>query len=397
MSNIALDIPFDEPDGSTIAYDFSPGHHHAAIEAGRFIPGRFGNCAYFPNEGKAEIIEQVVDFGQDFTFMIWVMAAPVNSFPTQSYVLFKFPGENNFRRIMVNNRLQNWTHFAVTQGGNVLTVYINGSNVGTISHPSGVRPTGFALLNNSPHSTGGFCYLDDGKVVAGEAIPPEKIEEDINNTLQPVNFSVNNINFKDYGVWVERMEGVFDLPDRKDPLTVEWADYHGEVVDLLKPVWDVREIELRCWIKGNGLDNMTSKWMEFKDHFMQGGTVRFAIEAGTKPLAFEVYQKENLKFEKDKWYEGDDFGRFTLNLREPQPIKKLLKVSGQNSASVTLTSEKLVSIYWGDGSRTENVKGTNVTRTHNYAGSGDYFIIVAGVIEDISNFSSSAPIVWNKY
>jgi hypothetical protein len=44
--NVILDIPFDEADGSTIAYDLSPGHHHAAVELGRFVPGRFGNCVY---------------------------------------------------------------------------------------------------------------------------------------------------------------------------------------------------------------------------------------------------------------------------------------------------------------------------------------------------------------
>ncbi|MDQ6481602.1 hypothetical protein [Dyadobacter sp. LHD-138] len=393
--NLVLDIPFDEPDGSNIAYDYSPGAHHAAIEFGRFIPGRFGNCAYFPLVGKAEIVPPVINFFQDFTFMIWLMAEPYNGYPTKTFAQFKFLGEENFKRITINSRLANWTHLTITQGSSLLALYMNGSKVGEVFHDSGLPPTGFSILNDSPHSTGGFCYLDGGKIIQGAAIPPEEIIDIIQNTLQPVNFSVNNINFKDFGVTVDGMEGVLDMPDRKDPLTMDWEDYHGEVVDLLKPVWGVRLIELSCWIKGIGKDDFTAKWFEFKSHFEQPGTVRVQIDAGSKPLLFEVYHRERLRNVKGKWRDGTNYARFTLKLREPEPVKRVLKVSG-NTCSITLTSRKIVSVYWGDGSRTMNVYGTNKTVSHNYGSSGEYYVIVAGVIEDITNFSSNAIVVWDK-
>ncbi|HEV7379353.1 MAG TPA: hypothetical protein VGN64_06135, partial [Dyadobacter sp.] len=327
--NVILDILFDEADGSTIAYDLSPGHHHAAIELGRFVPGRFGNCVYFPNEGKAEIIEQVIDFSQDFTFMIWVMAVGYGNKPTNSYVLFKFPGSYGFFKVLLNTRMSNWTHVTITQEADLLTVYVNGTRMGICSHPSGLDPTGFAILNDSPHSTGGFCYLDGGKTIGGQAIPPEEIIDIIQNTLQ-VEFSVANVNFRDFGVVVEKIDGVFNKPALKDPLTMDWGDYHGEVVDLIKHVVGVREISLRCWLKGANQDDFISKWMEFKSRFEQGGPIRIQIDAGTKPLLFEVYHREDLDIEKEKWRTGVNFGRFTLKLREPEPVKKVLKVNGSS-------------------------------------------------------------------
>lgn len=395
MSEVVLDMPFDEADGSTIAYDLSPGHHHAAIEFGRFVPGRFGNCAYFSAVGKAEIVEHVVDFSQDFTFMIWLMAEGYGSGPTQSYALFKFPGLGNFKKINLVSRLANWTHITITQAGDVLTVYQNGTNVGSAVHPTGLNPTGFAVLNNSPHDTGGFCRLDGGKVIQGEAIPPDEIIDIIHNETTPVEFYINSVNLKNLGVTIERMEGVLDMPERKDPLTVDWEDYHGEVVDLLKPVWGVREIDLHCWIKGTSADDFQAKWLELKAFFEQGGTTRLQIDAGTKPLLFEVYHKERLELDKKKWRDGVNFGRFTMKLREPEPIKKVLKVTG-SSCSITVTSQKLLSIYWGDGARTMNVYGTGVTVSHSYAESGTYYVVIAGVIEDISSFSTDAAVIWNK-
>jgi hypothetical protein len=389
--NVILDIPFDESDGSNIAYDFSPGHHHAAIELGRFVPGRFGNCVYFPSEGKAEIIEPVIDFSQDFTFMIWVKAEPNTMNSGRCYVNLKFPGENNVNEVPLYSKMEYWSNFCITQEGNTVRVWLDGVLKGTV--PFTVPMTGFALLKDDGRSSSGFCSLDGGKSYP-EAIPPGDIIEIIQNTLQSVNFSVANINFKDFGIIVEKMEGVLNMPERKDPLTLNWDDYHGEVVDLIKPVFGVRQIDLRCWMKATSKDDLVSKWLQFKSYFEQSGPVRLKIEAGTKPLLFEVYHKEQLDLEKEKWRDGVNFGRFTLKLREPEPVKRVLKVNG-SSCTINITTQKMVSIYWGDGSRTMNVYGTR-TLSHNYPGSGEYFVIVAGVIEDIASFSSDAAVVWNR-
>lgn len=392
MANPALDIPFDEADGSTIAYDYGPGGHHATVEAGRFIPGKFGNCVYFPGEGKAEIIGPVIDFSQDFTFMVWAKAELGPSWPTRTWAVFKFPGENNFREIELFTRLEYWQHLAVTQSGTTVRVYVDGEQKGYFE--TVMAMTGFCILNNAPHKTGGYCYLDGGKTYT-EAITPEEIKENIQHTLQPVEFHINNINFRSLGVVVERLGGVLDMPARKDPLKVDWEDYHGEVVDLMKPVFDVREIELKCWMKAGSKDELASNWLQLRQIFEAPGTQRLQIDAGTKPLLFDVYHPGTLEVE-NKWRNtGPYFARFTLNLVEPIPVKRVLRVSG-SSCSITLTSRKLLAISWGDGQTTMNVYGNGVTVSHSYSGGGPYYVLISGNIEEVTGFSTDAVIVWNR-
>lgn len=390
MNNPVLNIPFDEPDGSTVAYDYGPGAHHAEIEAGRFIPGRFGNCVYFPAEGKAEITQAVINFAQDFSFTIWAKTEGRNV--TRSWCVCKFPGKGNSIDIELFTTLHYWQNLAITQQGSQVTVFVDGEIKGTFTRP--MTMTGFAFLTDAPHKSGGYCSLDGGKTY-NEAITQENINENIQHTLTPVEFHINNINLRSLGVIVEKLDGVLDMPNRKDPLKVDWPDYHGEVVDLMKPVYGVREIELRCWIKAASKDELVSKWLQIKNIFDAPGTQRLQIDAGTKPLLFDVYHPEALQVE-NKWRNsGPYFARFTLRLREPEPVKRVLKVSG-SSCSITLTSRKLLSISWGDNTKTMNVYGNGVTVNHIYPLAGEYYVLVCGNIEDITAFSTDAVVVWGK-
>lgn len=392
MANPVLDIPFDEPDGSSVAYDYGPGGHHAAIEAGRFIPGKFGNCVFFPGEGKAEIVGPVLDFSQDFSFTIWAKAELGGSWPNRTWVLFKFPGKNNFVSIELYSKLEYWQHIAVTQSGNQVKVYLDGSLKGQFTRPMDM--TGFAIINDAPHKTGGYCYLDMAR-----SYDTAITEEDINDTIQqeviPVEFYVNNINFKSLGIVVEKLDGVLQMPQRKDPLRVDWEDYHGEVVDLMKPVLDVRNIELRCWMKAASQDELVSKWRTLCDILESPGTFRLQIDAGTKPLLFDVYHPEQLDTTV-KWRKiGPYFHRFTLRLREPVPVKRVLKVTG-SSVNISLTSRKILEISWGDGNKTMNVYGTGTSVSHTYASAGTYYVLINGNVEDITDFSTDAVVVWNR-
>lgn len=392
MADPILDIPFDEPNGSTIAYDLGPGGHHAAVTAGDFIPGKFANCLHFPASGQAEIIEQVIDFSADFTFTVWAKADQVPGGPTRSWAVFKFPGVNNFINIELFTALRYWQNIAVTQEDNSIRVFVDGVQKGIFT--KSVDMTGFCILNNNPSKTGGFCSLDAAKTY-DVALTPETINEDISNVLQPVDFYFNQINTKDLGIIIEHIGGVLDMPDRKDPLTVDWEDYHGEVVDLIKPVYDVRLIELKCVIKATSQDDLMTKWLNLRQIFEAPGTVRLQIDAGTTPLLFDVYHRERLELN-NKWRNsGPYFLRFDLKLREPQPVKRVLKVTG-NSCSITLTSHKLLTISWGDGVVSNDVYGTGVTVTHTYPGSGVYYVVISGVIEDVTGFSTSAAILWAR-
>jgi hypothetical protein len=63
-------------------------------------------------------------------------------------------------------------------------------------------------------------------------------------------------------------------------------------------------------------------------------------------------------------------------------------------ATITVTSSKLLNIYWGDGTHTYDVSGSEQTIEHTYVTPGEYEIIVSGVIEDIEKFETNAIVIW---
>jgi hypothetical protein len=92
-------------------------------------------------------------------------------------------------------------------------------------------------------------------------------------------------------------------------------------------------------------------------------------------------------------------GTFSLKLIEPDPVKRVIRHQRISEATktltITLTTDKTILIYWGDGQKSE-VFGTNASVSHNYVQDGIFYAIVAGVIEDITDFQTNGIIVWNK-
>lgn len=117
-----------------------------------------------------------------------------------------------------------------------------------------------------------------------------------------------------------------------------------------------------------------------------------------KPLIYEVYNENGVSVSK-QWRDELMVGTFSLKLQDPDPVKRILKFTQTDAATthtITLTSAKSVTIYWGDGTKTEDVYGTDISVSHTYPATGDYFAVIAGVIENITDFSTNGTIVWNK-
>ena len=70
--NLILNLPFDEADGSTVAYDFAANRHDAEITGCPFVAGKQGNCIRFPGEGYAEVSANVIPLSGNFTILAWV-------------------------------------------------------------------------------------------------------------------------------------------------------------------------------------------------------------------------------------------------------------------------------------------------------------------------------------
>jgi len=220
--------------------------------------------------------------------------------------------------------------------------------------------------------------------------------------MSEIIYTVDGVDFKTYGVRVSESFGVVDGLKPKDPLIrANWPEYHGEIIDLGAVRFEPREIELRCWIKASGRLDFMDKLNAFMQQFYTSGLKRLQIAIDDeKPLCFEVYLSDRSEVEK-KWRENKMFGTFSLKLREPEPVKRLLRYTrtgpGDAEVTITLTSSKLLNIYWGDGEKTVDVSGTDEVVTHTYASNGTYFIIIAGVIDEIESFTTNATTVWSKY
>lgn len=73
-----------------------------------------------------------------------------------------------------------------------------------------------------------------------------------------------------------------------------------------------------------------------------------------KPLVYEVELLDEADPEKSWGQYSNDLmvGTFRLKLVEDEPVKKVLRYIGgtaNGKATITVTSSKLLNIYWGDG------------------------------------------------
>ena len=139
---------------------------------------------------------------------------------------------------------------------------------------------------------------------------------------------------------------------------------------------------------------------EFEAQFDKRGTNRLVIDVHPiKPLIYEVYCKDAIEIQKE-WSDELMVGTFKLKLIEPEPVKRVLKhiriSDSTKTCTITLTSHKLVNIYWGDGQVDYDISGENRTITHDFAQNGDFFPVITGCIEEITDFNTNAIVVWER-
>jgi len=402
MEVLKLFLPFDEADGSTVAFDYASGAHHATVHNGQFIEGREGNVVYFPAEGYAEIIDSILDLTATYTVMFWVLANQTGMGTGESFFAIKFPEPDQYLKLDLNTNLSIWTHIALTHDNGVYCTFTNGRrrDIETVN-PAWGDATGFCMAHNNGYDATGYCQIYNYKIIEGVAYSEQALSEVISTATIPVKFIIDGVDLKSIGVTVAKERGLTDKLPIKDSNSFNWKDQHGTQVDLAAPRYDVRTIELDCWFKATGTDAQLETQMTIRDLFNKPGTVRLRAEVATKPFIYEVYHPGQIDFSDGKWRSGPAFRSFKLTLVELQPIKKILrhiKVDGTTpDVSITLTTPNLLTVFWGDGSLGSIEPGTNLTITHHYTIYDTYDILIAGVIEDITNFSTNAIVVWNKF
>ena len=71
-TNVILNIPFDETDGSTTAYDYSSNRADGKVINAGFTKGKQGNCIKFDGSGHCDIEQDVINLNGDFTLLAWL-------------------------------------------------------------------------------------------------------------------------------------------------------------------------------------------------------------------------------------------------------------------------------------------------------------------------------------
>ena len=400
-TDLILNLPFDESSGSPKAYDYAKNRHDAAVQGADFIPGRQGNCIHFDGEGSATIEDSFLNLNGDFTLLAWVKPATYPDGVTGKNRLgffFNTAALDGSRAVWLDVLPDTWGYYAIRKKGTVISIFADTQLRETVNLPQVL--TGLAILQDI-YSTGlAFADVDEAKIY-GVALTDEDIADTLNDVRQ-LEYYINGVNFKEYDIRVSSSEGVLDLPKLKTPLSVDWPDYHGEIVDLDDKRVEARTIKLNCWMRAKGKIDFATKALDFQRHFMANGTARLMISIHpTKPLVYEVYNADGIAHEK-RWHDDKMIGTFTLTLREPDPVKRVLRHQRSSSATAEVTvgfkSDKMVTIYWGDGTADVDLygdyTGANAVK-HTYALDGTYYPIVAGIVDKIKDFTTNAIIVWD--
>lgn len=401
-SNLILNLPFDESTGSAKAYDYARDRHDADVVDAEFTAGRQGNCIHFTGEGSATIEDNFLNLSGDFTILAWIKNPLMPDGATGGRRLgffFNTSALQGFREAWIDTLPDNWGYYAVRKKGNKIDIFADTQLRASVTMPQTL--IGLAILQDV-YSTG-LAYADIDEVkIYGVALEDDDIAESLteNKTLE---YFINGKSFKDvFDIRVSSSEGVLDLPKLKTPLTIEWPDYHGEIVDLDDKRVEARVIKLNCWMRATGKIDFATKANAFSREFLHNGTARLMISIHpTKPLVYEVYNADGIAHEK-KWHDDKMIGTFTLTLREPDPVKRVLRHQRSSAATSKVTvgfkSDKMVTIYWGDGTSDADLYGDHTGAnaiTHTYASDGTYYPIVAGIIDKITDFTTNAIVVWD--
>jgi hypothetical protein len=399
-NNIILDLPFDESKGSAIAQDYSKSRADATIVDATFVAGKNGNALQFEGgQQTCEVDPALVDLSGDFTIMAWVyvLSTEVGG-PTKLIWVIPFSPVNDYAELPIPVTPGKWVHLSFVKRGISYKSYLNSTQMGSIVNAGSLQ--GISLNQDFYGENGdeqyGQAILDDFKTFS-KALTTDEVKQQLTNT-KDVSYLMDGVDFKDYGIYVSDSSGLFNRPKLKTPFTVDWEDYHGSSVDLSNKLYESREIALSCFMKSSGKTDFAYRINQFLRLFDADSTRRLLVDVHpSKPLAYEIYSADEINVSK-LWQDQQMTGTFELKLVEPEPVKRVLKHVGLSSqtCTITLTSDRLVNVYWGDGEILKDISGDSQELTHTYADSNDYIVVITGCIDEITDFSTNAIVVWNK-
>ncbi|WP_373775898.1 LamG-like jellyroll fold domain-containing protein [Porphyromonas loveana] len=396
---IILNIPFDESRGSLLAFDYSPTRADLQVNSATFVRGKNGNAIKLDGTNIVLPSKDVFsNLNGDFTVSMYIKPTMITTgHPKNLIWVLNFDGFNNYKEVFIDAQPEMWLHIAMARSGGRYEFYADGQFVASYSVTD--RLVGVSISQDYYGGSYGLGLVDDLKIY-DRALTQQEIMDKMDRDRGTQKYSINGIDFKDYGVFVSGSDGILSRPKLKRMATISWDNYHGEDVDLKHKYYEPREITLSCFIKADSKAEFMMRVSEFERVFDVAGLQRLVVDVHpTKPLIYEVYCKDEIAVSK-VWSSGTMVGVFKLKLIEPQPVKRVLRhirvSEATKSCTINITTPKCVNIFWGDGTVDEDVLGRSVSISHNYQKDGEYFPVITGCIDEIEEFQTNAIIVWNK-
>ncbi len=196
-------------------------------------------------------------------------------------------------------------------------------------------------------------------------------------------YTLNGTDFRDYGVYVSKSDGLFDRP------AIKLDDGN---MDLSKAYVSARDITLSCFIKAASKEQFIGRMCGFTGLLNVNALSCLVIHAGTIVLPYMVYCSDAIEVEKE-WSNHLMVGTFKLKLKEPEPVKKVIEANA--SCTITMTTPKAVNIYWGDGNCSLDVVG-DISVRHDYDSAVRHYVVVTGDIDCIKGFVTNGTIIFSK-
>ena len=195
--------------------------------------------------------------------------------------------------------------------------------------------------------------------------------------------------YSTYGIGLTISHGELDYPKRKKSISYNWKDEHGDDVDVSHHYYESRVITLDLFIYATSSATLLTNLKAFFTAMRAAGLRKLKFKS--MPKVYMVYMDDDIKFERKGSLSSSNIAlKFTLKLVEPNPVNRQFTtiVYDPTSCSITLTSTKTLTIYWGDGT-SDDITGTAQTKSKTYPSAGTKNITLAGDIDTISGFSQT--------
>lgn len=389
--SIVLDMPMTQQKTASVAYDYA-GRKDGVLSGGtKFDNGLKGNALTF--DGGDCTVPAVAVTG-DFTLMCMLLSGKIGSAPAPTQIILSVKYGSTTTTQAITAQALMWHRVAIAKSGYQVTMYVGGQSV-TIQAGSGI--TNISVLQDNVEAAEGKLFAVQ---VRNTALSVSDINQYFENIMSEVQYFFDGVSFSDYSVYVSASSGLLDVLKPKTPTKTDWADDHGEIVDLSRQRFEPRSITLTCFLEASNQLDFATKVQEFVSKFYKSGSHRLRVVIDQyQPLEYEVFLSDGATLDKT-WSNVKMGGSFQLRLEEPEPIKKVLKYTrsgtGQQQITVSFHTDSAINIYWGDGTEPTRDCLGDVTATHTYTADGDYYPIVAGDIDSLTGFTTNGIVVWEK-